>query len=789
MKNFRFSVIRQYALRLLTIISVLLWCSSTWSQKFTTISGKLRDNQSNETIQYANIALFRLPDSVFVEGQISDTSGFFCFRHIPSGNYRIIIAMAGYERLSRSIDATATDLYDAGFILLNAQVIGFQETIVTAERLKGKSDKDKTLFFVTKRMTDVSSNGLEAIKLIPGVRVDFRRNISLEASQNILIMVDGIERDNNYLSQIRTDQIDRFEIINAPQVKYDGNITGVINIILKKEKAYGFGGQINMEIPSVSKYYLHPDYNLSFVLKKFNFYTSYNGELIKFDQQESLKQKLNSNNSLGERNSDQYIEQKLWSHRFHYGIDFPLSPKSYINVYGFFNPYSQKYSGTMETGSGGGTELWRGSRVSADNSTSTYYSVFLKHKFNEKGNDLSFDINNYNYSGEYTAIYTAELSNPEFSSMSNNSHPGLNAFSVKIDLNTSLSQKLKMCMGTRWRMQTMKESNDENFLYTEKIYAVYGSLAYSLSKLEISSGLRMEKSISELKNSFRNPELSLLPFAMVNFKISDNKNFRIGINRTISRPNLYQLNPIISWDDPYNTHSGNPFLNPELRTAVYTEFSGKFKSNFFSARLFYNRNSNVIGNLFIINDSLVFKRNFTNTGTIHQSGLQLSGTFTIGRIFSVVPYLKFYSNYSDVNNTAKQYSISDRQQLVFEPGLSSIISFKNDINVSMVFQYSSPRNSIQGNSFSDAFYSISVEKLFLKKLKAGIVSALPITGNFTYQGSEVRNHDFYSKYSGNILLSGPLFWFKLSYHFNSGNKPEKAGRTVDEGDLLPKKGF
>jgi hypothetical protein len=84
---------------------------------------------------------------------------------------------------------------------------------------------------------------------------------------------------------------------------------------------------------------------------------------------------------------------------------------------------------------------------------------------------------------------------------------------------------------------------------------------------------------------------------------------------------------------------------------------------------------------------------------------------------------------------------------------------------------------------------ITLEKLFVKRLKAGIVCALPFAGNFTYQGAEIRGSDFYSKYAGDILLSGPLFWFKLGYQFNTGKKIEKTGRAVDESDILPKKGF
>ncbi len=771
------------------IFGLVLSISPIYSQVHSSLSGKLEDRLSREAVPYANIALFRIPDSILVKGQISDTAGYFHFNHIPAGKYRMIISIAGYEQFSERVDLTSVISHDARVILLNANIIGLKETVITADRLKGKSEKEKTIFFVTKKMTDASSNGLDIVKFIPGVLVDFKRNISLEGSQSIVIMVDGMERDNNYVSQIRPDQIDRVEIMSAPPAKYDGNITGVINIVMKKEKILGVSGQINMEIPFVSKYYIHPDYNLSLVLKKLTFYSSYNGELISFDQHESLRQKLIGEYGSFERSSDQYIKQKLWSHRFHYGIDFPLSPKSQVNFYGFFNPYNQKYTGLMEVGSDKSKELFRASRASEYASRSTYYSLFFKHLFNNRGNDLSIDVSNYHYSGENSVNYTALVSDPEFPSIVNHSLPELNAFSAKIDLNAGLSQKLKMSVGSRMKMQTMQELYYDDFQYTDKTYAVYVSVGYNLSRLDINSGLRVEKSISELKYAFHNPEVSLLPFALVNLKISADRDFKMGINRTICRPNLYQLNPTVSWDDPNNIHYGNPYLKPEMRTAIFVEYSKKYNSNYFSYRLFYNRNANVIGSLSFVNDTSVLETTFGNPGTMHQSGFQVSGTFRIGRIISFIPYLKLYSNYSAGNNVAKQYGIKDRHQIVMEPGFSSILSFKHEINLSIAFQYSNPRNSIQGNSYSDAFYMITMEKLFVKRLKAGIVSALPFAGNFTYQGSEIWGPDFQSKYSGDVLLSYPLFWFKLGYQFSTGKKNERTRRTIDESEILPGKRF
>ena len=94
------------------------------------------------------------------------------------------------------------------------------------------------------------------IKLIPGIQVDLFQNISLEGSNKILILVDGKEKDKNYLSGINPKDIDKIEVMSSPSAKYDSDVTGVINIILKKEKNTGIGGQINLDVP-VYLTYIH----------------------------------------------------------------------------------------------------------------------------------------------------------------------------------------------------------------------------------------------------------------------------------------------------------------------------------------------------------------------------------------------------------------------------------------------------------------------------------------------------------------------------------------------------
>jgi hypothetical protein len=158
-------------------------------------------------------------------------------------------------------------------------------------------------------------------------------------------------------------------------------------------------------------------------------------------------------------------------------------------------------------------------------------------------------------------------------------------------------------------------------------------------------------------------------------------------------------------------------------------------------------------------------------------------------IITFNPFLQLFEQYTSGNSLAKQYCIENRNNLAYNSGLSAILSFKHDISFSFVFQYASPKNDIQGNSFCGALYFLSLEKTFKQKIKVGVVSALPFSKSFTYQCSDIQGSGFYSHYEGTVNVLSPILWFKLSYQIRAGKNKEEIHHASEEIDKLPKKGF
>ncbi len=757
------------------------------AQNKQSIGGKIIDRTTQEVIGYANIRLFKASDSTLVGGAASDNHGSFSIQPVARGAYRLRISCIGYEEATKSI-VVDREKADAGTIYLQGKSVTMREAVVVAERAKAKSERDKTTFFISKKMTDVSNTGTDLLKLIPGIQIDFMQNVSLEGSSNILILVNGKERDRSFISQLNPKEIDKIEVISSPPANYDGNVTGVINVVLKKEHNAGISGQINAEIPtSGSAVYIFPNYNLSLGWQKLTLFTSYNGEMSYFDMHESTYRKTWNNTGTTELFSDQYVKQRNWSHRFHYGFDYTFDTRNQLSFYGFYNPYSNGHNGTaVSRVSGVQNRQWEAIKKDRDKNNRNYYSLFYNHRFNANGHELSIEMSNYHLNAENSTEYRSVSEKNIFAT--NTVKPRQNAFSLKADYTRPLTAAVSLAAGIKTKLQTLTDRNTTNFRYNENSYAAYGSLSYKQTKFDASLGLRAEQSESTLKNSFNTHLFAFSPSVNIRLQLSDKQNIRFSFSRSIARPNLYQLNPAVSTDDPFTIRKGNPTLKPEFRTALFMEHSVRFASNYFATRLFYNKTTDAINKLTFVNDTNAFETKTYNLGTIHQYGIQLSGSFKLG-IATLNPYVRLYGLHEIGNSTAQQYAVKNKRTTGIESGLSAIVSVTNTLALSISAQYATPLQAIQSNTFCDALYFVSLDKTVNQNMKIGVVSGLPFARKFTYAGSDTDGSNFISRYKGNLLMPTVPLWLRVSYQFHSGKKSNQIKRETEEPENLPKRGF
>ena len=254
------------------VLFCLLLFASLASQA-QNIKGKVCYEKDKSPVQFASVALVQLPDSSMITGVITLTDGGYTLEKVKPGNYFLKASFVGYKANGKKItvDASSKEI-SVDTIYLAEIITSLKEVTVSAERIKGKEMVDRTVYAVPEVIAKSSTNGYDILKKIPQVNVDFQNNITLNGSSNFIIQVDGRQRDRDFLNKLLPSDIQSIEIISNPSGKYEGNIDGVINIILKKEARFGINGNAGLNVKPFNKPTVQATGSLDYSMGKITFY-------------------------------------------------------------------------------------------------------------------------------------------------------------------------------------------------------------------------------------------------------------------------------------------------------------------------------------------------------------------------------------------------------------------------------------------------------------------------------------------------------------------------------------
>ena len=239
------------------------------------IRGKVCSEKDRSPVQFASVGLVQLPDSTMTTGVITLTDGGYLLEKVKPGNYFIRVSFVGYKTNGKgvTVEAGITEI-TVDTIFLSETTASLNEVTVVGERLKGKEMVDRTVYAIPSVVSKSVSNGYDLLKKIPQVNVDFQNNVTLNGSSNFIIQVDGRQRDKEYLARILPSDIETIEIISNPSGKYEGNIDGVLSIILKKEARFGMNGNVGLYLKPFNKITSQATGSLDYSLGKITFYVT-----------------------------------------------------------------------------------------------------------------------------------------------------------------------------------------------------------------------------------------------------------------------------------------------------------------------------------------------------------------------------------------------------------------------------------------------------------------------------------------------------------------------------------
>ncbi len=584
------------------------------------ITGISRDNQG-KPLAGASVALKNNKDSSVVKLSISAPTGQYEFSTISPGKYFISVSHVGYiSRSSAVFEVKPEGVTAVPAIELSHAPKDLKEAVVASRKPLIEVKSDKIILNVEGSINDVGQNALELLRKSPGVTLDKDNNLSLSGKNGVQVYVDGRPTYlsgsalADYLKTLQSSSVESIEIISNPGAKYEaaGN-AGIINIRLKKNKAFGTNATINAgyNISTYSKYngsfsFNHRDKNIN-VFGDYSYDHSLNETYANMYRTQLDTLFLQRSTLLSTNNS----------HNYKAGLDYFVSDKSTLGIVvsGLFNNSGIRTNGTTPIiyipTNVTNRILQANNHTDAQNNNvnvngNYHYADSSGHQLDINGDYGFYQLrsnqlqpNKYYDSAQKTLLYSHDyniLSPTDIHIYSlktdweQNFGKGRLGFGGKISYVTSGNDFQEYDInGTAKVLDTL---NSNNFDYKENINALYATYNRTLKGWILQAGLRAENTnikgtsagykidgsdFESYDSSFTRHYTDLFPSASVSWNKDPMKQWTLNYSRRIDRPAYQDLNPFEFKLDDYTFSKGNTLLRPQYTQSVGLTFMYRYK--------------------------------------------------------------------------------------------------------------------------------------------------------------------------------------------------------------------
>jgi hypothetical protein len=390
---------------------LLVWLSTfaIFAQTTYSISGMITDDKAIG-IDLALVTLMTEKDSI-LKVTYTDQDGSFLFSSVIQGNYNIKTSILGYETIQKTIEVKGLNnqiKLGSWILTTNAQLL--DAVTITAKTPFIERKIDRTVVNVDALIANAGSNALEALERAPGISLDQDGAIKLKGRSGVTVFIDdkptylsGTELEN-YLKSLPASSIKQIEIMPNPPAKYEaaGN-SGVINIITKRTKTYGFHGNTVLSVQQGRYTRSNNSVNLNFNKNKVSLYANLNGGFRNSFQDLNINRyyKNDQNIRTSSFSQNSFIVKDGQSGNVKLGLDYYVSDHTTLgfSAKGLLSNAGDQTDNTAFVRDAENKTL---NRVLADNNTKNTFNngtfnVYLKHLLDTIGSTIIIDADYVKY--------------------------------------------------------------------------------------------------------------------------------------------------------------------------------------------------------------------------------------------------------------------------------------------------------------------------------------------------------------------------------------------------------
>ena len=590
--------------------------------------------ESGQPLSFANVLLKTHVDSSLVKFTYSDDEGGFSIDEIAPGKYFLHVVFLGLDDYFSEVLEVGESPINLGNIELMSSGVTLQELTITATKPLLEVKPDMLVLNVENSVLASGDDVLNLLRKAPGVLVDNNDRISVLGKSGTIIYIDGkispLRGDDlvNYLRNLSSDDIESIEIISNPSAKYDAQGTaGIINIKRKKSKKAGINGGVNASLRQGLTFGSRVGANVSYRKDKINI--AANAGASQQDWQ-NFNDIYRIQNGLGIQ-SHTLNNSRYKGYFSKINLDYYLNDKSTFGLIGEYNDYHNDHQGNSLTRLGS-PDLTRIDSLLINDGTVNGNNNMLNLNANytykpTKSNTLEIDLNTSRYNSYANAFSPNAYYTPDRMHVTSrfdirNITPTTIKMNIaKLDYehkfnSASLSVGLKSThintdntldfYNIEDGVEILNMNRSNQFVYSERVQAAYGIYQFTLGKLGVNSGLRMEYSntLGELESQDANSDksvkreyLDFFPSLGISYRMNDKHSFQLSLARRINRPDYSDLNPFEFQLDELTFQRGNAFLNPEYTNSL--QITHNFNS-ILTSTLSYSHTDNVITQIIYI---------------------------------------------------------------------------------------------------------------------------------------------------------------------------------------------
>jgi hypothetical protein len=774
------------------------------------VSGSVLDEKA-QPLPFVNVLLLQSKDSTLVKGLAADESGKYIFEQVEPGKYLTLVSMVGYKKAYSEVFSISTASKVMPVLQMQADASSLNEVTVIAKKPFIEQQIDRTIVNVENSIVSAGATALEVLERAPGVVVDQQNNqLKLRGKAGVIVQIDGKQ---TFLSQQElmtllrntpSDNIEKMELITNPSAKYDaaGN-SGIINIKMKKNKNYGTNGNVNLGAGYARYGRGNASVNVNHREGKINTFINAGTFLNKGFNNNQIYRKIPYEDkvTIFDQKTERINQSQYYNVRA--GLDYFATSKTTLGILasGFYNNWSNPFGQTNTRILNQDLVLQRTFRTNVFNGgkmNNVTLNFNLKHQFDDKGKELTFDAdyvkykgrNNSNLDTRYATPAGLPDGTPEL--VRNNMPSGINIGVAKIDYaqplwkgkfetglkSSYVSSDNNMVFETKQDDWTLDPTRSNQFKYTENVNAAYLNYNGSLTKkIKYQLGLRGEHTHSVgnsvTLNQVRDRNyVNLFPSVFLSNQLDTNNVLNISYSRRIDRPNYQSLNPFEFYLDPYTFQRGNPNLKPQYTNSFQLVHVYK---GYLSTTLAYSRVKDMIAEELPQQIASENKTFVTSDNLDNQDNVSLTVSMPI-------PIRKWWNLQTNVTGVYNHY-----QSVYLDQPLEIKQASWNFYGANQFTLKKGWSAEISGWYNSRAFYGLYAAKP-MGMINAGVQKTLlskkltvRLNVDDIFWTNRFRGVAIYKDIDFNVRSQWPSRQFRISLSYSFGNQNVKGARQRNTG--------